>query len=127
EETVRSLISAADLDRVIETDGALEVEYCSLETATMIGDGIWGQGFPPPRFCDDFEVVAQRVVGEKHLKLTLVRDARRVEAMRFQEATLFPPRIRAVYQPAVNDYNGYTSLQLNIEHWQDLPDSPGKS
>ena len=118
EDTARSLLTPADLQRVIETDGALEPEYLTLETAALLADRVWGQGFPAPRFCDEFDVAAQRVVGEKHLKLTLVRDARRVEAMRFHGPGPMPARIRAVYSPTVNEYNGRQSLQLNIEHWE---------
>ncbi len=120
EETARSLLTASDLKRVIETDGGLEAEFLSLETATLLGDGIWGQGFPAPRFCDEFEVAEQRVIGEKHLKLALVHGGLAIEAIRFNFTEIAPRRIRAVYQPAINDYNRRSSLQLNIEHWEDL-------
>ncbi len=124
EETARSLLSAADLKRTIETDGALEAEFLNLETAALLGNEVWGQGFPAPRFCDEFEVGAQRVVGEKHRKLTLVHGGRTFEAIRFNCAESAPRRIRAVYQPAINEFNGRTSLQLNIEHWEDLSGVP---
>jgi len=118
EETARSLLSASDLHRTIETDGPLESEYLTLETAALLGSGVWGQGFPAPRFCDEFEVAAQKVVGEKHLKLALKRGALVVDAMRFQQPHAMPSRICAVYAPVVNEYGGARSLQLNIEHWE---------
>jgi single-stranded-DNA-specific exonuclease len=118
EETARSLLSASDLRRVIETDGALESGYLTLDTAILLGNEVWGQGFPPPCFCDEFEVTAQRVVGNKHLKLAVKRGSIVVDAMRFQQEQAMPPRIRAVYAPVVNDYGGTKSLQLNIEHWE---------
>jgi single-stranded-DNA-specific exonuclease len=124
EETVRSLLSASDLKQTIETDGGLEAEFLTLETAALLGEEVWGQGFPAPRFCDEFEVAAQRVVGEKHLKLTLVRGGRRVDAMHFSHADPLPARIRAVYAPMVNEYGGGKSLQLNVEHWEDLSGVP---
>ena len=127
EETARSLLTASDLNRVIETDGSLEAELLSLDTATLLGNGIWGQGFPPPRFCDEFEVTEQRVVGEKHLKLALVHGRLTIEAIRFNFTAIAPRRIRAVYQPAINDYNGRSSVQLSIEHWEDLSASADKS
>ena len=49
----------------------------------MLDSEIWGQGFPQPLFCDNFAVEAQKVVGEKHLRLRLAKDGRRYEAMRF--------------------------------------------
>jgi single-stranded-DNA-specific exonuclease len=118
EETARALLSPNDLLRVIETDGALAPEYLNLETAGLLAEEVWGQGFPAPRFCDEFEVAAQRVVGDHHLRLSLKRGAFSVEAIRFQHAEAMPPRIRAVYAPVVNEYRGMKSLQLNIEHWE---------
>jgi single-stranded-DNA-specific exonuclease len=118
EETARALLSPTDLLRVIETDGALAPEHLNLETAGLLADEVWGQGFPAPRFCDEFEVAAQRVVGDHHLRLSLKRGALLVEGIRFQQAEAMPPRIRAVYAPVVNEYRGMKSLQLNIEHWE---------
>ena len=118
EETARRFLSPADLDRVIETDGTLAPEdYCA-ETVALLSGPVWGQGFPPPRFCDEFEVGAQRIVGGKHLKLTLGRGTRRIDAIRFSSTDTAPPRIRAVYHPTLNEYNGRTSVQLYIEHWE---------
>ena len=118
EDAVRKLVSPADLERVIETDGALAPGEITRETVEMLAEPVWGHGFPAPRFCDEFEVAAQRVVGEKHLRLTLARGSSRIEAMRFFNADAAPRRIRAVYHPMLNEYNGRTSVQLNIEHWE---------
>ena len=118
EDTARSLLSPSDLRRVIETDGALDLEHFTLETAVLLGEEVWGQGFPAPRFCDEFEVAAQRVVGDQHLKLALKRGALVMEGIRFQHVEAMPARIRAVYAPVVNEYRGMKSLQLNIEHWE---------
>jgi single-stranded-DNA-specific exonuclease len=118
EETAQSLLTPADLERVIETDGALGFGELTPETVALLSAPVWGQGFPAPRFCDEFEVTAQRVVGERHLKLTLMQSGRSLDAIRFNCLDAAPPRIRAVYQPTLNEYNGRTSLQLNIEHWE---------
>lgn len=118
EDTGRRLLTPADLQRVIETDGPLEPEHCSLETVSLLSDVVWGQGFPPPRFCNEFEVLSQRVVGGRHLKLALRDGGLRVEAMRFNWVDPAPRRARFVHQPAINDFDGRRSLQLNIEHWE---------
>lgn len=68
---LRELLSAADLERRIETDGALAAERATLALAEAIGTTSWGQGFPAPRFHGVFHVLDQRVVGEAHLKLQL--------------------------------------------------------
>ncbi len=120
EEATRALLTPADLERVIETDGALAPGDCTPETVALLSGPVWGQGFPPPRFCDEFEVAAQRIVGEKHLKLTLARGGLRIEAIRFGYVDAAPRRIRAVYQPTINTYNGRTSVQLHVEHWEGI-------
>ena len=120
EETAHSLLTPADLERVIETDGALASGALTPEAVALLSAPVWGHGFPAPRFCDEFEVAAQRVVAEKHLKLTLARGGQRIEAIRFNFMETAPRRIRAVYQPALNEYNGRTSVQLNIEHWEEV-------
>jgi single-stranded-DNA-specific exonuclease len=80
---------------------------------------VWGQGFPPPLFDDEFSVVQQRVVADRHLKLRLARDGGEYEAMLFSHATPLPRRVRTIYRLAVNEYNGAQRLQLTIEHWQE--------
>jgi single-stranded-DNA-specific exonuclease len=118
EAAARELLSPADLDRVIETDGALSPDELSLETVDMLAGPAWGSGFPAPRFCDEFAVVAQRVVGDHHLKLALALGSRRIEAIRFRWTEPAPARMRAVYHPALNEFNGLRSLQLTVEHWE---------
>jgi single-stranded-DNA-specific exonuclease len=102
--------------RVVETDGALEAAYLSLEVAQMLEAQIWGQGFPPPLFCDTFGVEDQRVVGERHLKLRLVKDGRRMEAMRFNSLEPLPRKVRAAYRLGVNEFNGLKRPQITFEN-----------
>ena len=84
----------------------------------MLESQIWGQGFPPPLFCDTFTVESQRVVGERHLKLRLRKDGQRLEAMRFNSLDPIPARVHAAYRLSVNEFNGMKSVQLNLEHHQ---------
>ena len=104
------------LTRTVETDGALEPAQLSLTLAQALEERIWGQGFPQPLFCDTFALESQRVVGEKHSKLRLVKDGRRLEAMRFNSLEPLPARFRAAYRLSVNEYNGLQSVQINVEH-----------
>ncbi len=107
--------------RVVETDGELEPAYHSLEVAQLLEAQIWGQGFPPPLFCDTFVVEGQRVVGERHLKLRLLKDGRRLEAMRFNSLDPLPPRVRAAYRVSVNEFNGLKRAQLTFENVEPAP------
>jgi single-stranded-DNA-specific exonuclease len=104
--------------RTVETDGALEPAHRTLEVARLIDAQIWGQGFPQPLFCDTFAVESQRVVGERHLKLMLAKDGRRIEAMRFGALDPLPPQVRAAYRLGVNEFNGLKTVQLNVEHFE---------
>ena len=118
EAVARELLSPAQLARSVETDGSLEPAYLDLGLAQLIDRQVWGQGFPQPMFCDEFEVLGQRVVGEKHLKLKLARAGRTVDAMRFNALDPLPSSVRAAYRLSVNEFNGAQNLQLVIEHWE---------
>jgi single-stranded-DNA-specific exonuclease len=118
EEVVAESLSPADLDAVIEVDGALGNEEMHLQTAVLLQQQVWGQGFPPPDFLDVFEVQSQRIVGERHLKLSLAKDSRQYDAIFFQQQELLPSTVALVYELQSNLYNGKETLQLRIKHWQ---------
>jgi len=118
EGVARELLSPADLTKIIETDGFLAKADLCMETARSLDRQVWGQGFPPPLFEGVFSVEQQRVVGEKHLKLKLGADRGVFDAMLFFHADPLPGEIRAVYSLAVNEFNGSTTLQLIVRHWQ---------
>jgi single-stranded-DNA-specific exonuclease len=118
EDVVRSMLTPADLERVIATDGTLENRHLTLETAATLEQAVWGQGFPAPTFCDTFEVLQQRTVGGRHAKLRLRKGDGEFEAMLFSHADPLPPRVQAVYRIGVNEFNGTRSLQITFEHWQ---------
>ena len=118
EHTVRSLVTAADLERQIETDGSLDLADATLACGKAIAQGVWGQGFPEPRFFDDFEVMQQKVVGGRHMKLKLARAGRAFDGILFGSSDPVPSRIEAVYRLDVNEFNGTESLQLTLQHWR---------
>jgi single-stranded-DNA-specific exonuclease len=122
ERTVDELLPADARAHVVETDGALDAMHFSLEVARLLDGGIWGQGFPQPLFCDTFAVENQRVVGERHLKLWLVKGGRRIEAMCYNALERLPAPLpsplRAAYRLSVNEFNGLTNIQLNVEHYE---------
>jgi len=121
EAVARESLSAADLEKVIETDGELTPQECTLENAEALRSAVWGQGFPAPAFHGEFTVQSQRLVGEKHLKLRLSGKGVSGDAILFFHDTPLPERIQAVYRPEVNEWNGTRSLQFNLAHWSELP------
>ncbi|HEX5127501.1 MAG TPA: single-stranded-DNA-specific exonuclease RecJ, partial [Rhodocyclaceae bacterium] len=115
---VGELLAPADLQRVIESDGALEAAYMSLEMARTLEHNIWGQGFAQPLFDEVFEVESQRLLKERHLKLKLKKGNASFDAIQFNCADAVPDRIHAAYRLAVNEYNGVASVQLMLEHFE---------
>jgi len=116
EQVVRALITEDTLQASIETDGALAIEEMTMQTAQMLESQVWGQGFPPPLFSDDFKVVQKRIVGAKHLKLSLARQQQCFEAIWFNQTELEDELVHVVYQLQINEFNGNKSLQLLIKH-----------
>jgi len=116
EEVASALIAPADLTRSIATDGALENAHMSLAWARQLEAQIWGQGFPPPLFSDRFEVLSQRILKDKHLKLHLAKNGARFEAIQFNFGEAVPAQIHCAYRLGVNSYRGVDSVQLLLEH-----------
>ncbi|WP_292993421.1 single-stranded-DNA-specific exonuclease RecJ [Nitrosomonas sp.] len=129
EQVAQTLLTPADLTRVIETDGDLETSDINLELVEYLDRQVWGQGFPQPSFNARFYVESQRIVGEKHLKLKLRKldsgsqgKASRKSDDSYDGILFFhndplPDLIDAVYRLQINEYNGKTTLQLLLEHW----------
>ena len=117
EAAAREALTPADLEEEIATDGSLAVGDTSVENAALLKAQIWGQGFPEPLFLDQFEVLGQRVVGQRHLKLRLARERREFDAILFGTTVRLPQRIEAVYRLDLNDFNGSRSAQLILRHW----------
>ena len=114
EQVARESLTAADLEHVLEHDGSLPPAYYTLDFIGQLDDQVWGQGFAPPLFCDEFQVLSQRVLKDKHLKLQLQRDNRKFDAIWFNHADSLPDRIRAAYRLDANEFNGRTSVQLMV-------------
>jgi single-stranded-DNA-specific exonuclease len=117
ESVAQQLLDADALVQTISTDGVLAANEFTLGIARDLQSQVWGQGFPEPLFEGNFRVAAQRVVGEKHLKLKLSSPAGSFEAIRFFSADPAPENIHAVYSLSINEYNGSQSLQLIVRHW----------
>lgn len=118
EAVVQELLSPADLESLIETDGELDSHEIHWDIACAIERQVWGQGFPLPLFSDRFRVLDQRIVGERHLKLVLEKEGRRFDGIFFQQQEYLPSEVQAVYQLQTNQYNGVQAVQLSLRHWQ---------
>jgi len=117
EAVAKEQLTPAALQRVCETDGELSPGELTLDLAEALRARIWGQGMPAPLFDDRFDVVATRIVGGKHTRMTLARDGTRFEAILFRYAETIPRRIHAAFRPEVNAWQGTRALELVVEHW----------
>lgn len=121
---VNERVLPTDLQGLIYSDGELTHEYFTLEVATLLQKGgPWGQGFPEPIFDGVFEIVAQRLVGQKHLKLSLRQPnfLAEIDGICFNIDPKVWPNYRCTkahlaYKLGINEYNGRLSLQLMVEH-----------
>ncbi len=113
---VKSLITEAELESVLEVDGSLNSNDITFASAQTLENQVWGQGFAPPLFYDKFEVINQRVLGEKHLKLSLKKDSMVLDAIYFNHSDLLASPIQAAYQLQTNSYNGTQKVQLNLRY-----------
>tara|TARA_R100001463_G_scaffold5594_35_gene18989 strand:- start:1619 stop:3343 length:1725 start_codon:yes stop_codon:yes gene_type:complete len=123
EKAVSERLSPKALEKVVETDGELDDHELSLANAELLSHRFpWGQGFPAPSFDGEFEVLKHRIVGERHLKLTLGLPGVSgiIDAIHFNVPVEALPkrisRVRGVYRLEVNEFRGQRNPQLLFEH-----------
>ena len=104
------------------SDGELPAQALTLEFSQLLKDaGPWGQGFPEPLFDGQFELVEQRIVGHKHLKMMLrMPSGKLVDAIAFNVDTQVWPNeqckhVELAYKLDINEFRGRTSLQFLVE------------
>ncbi|WP_420992596.1 single-stranded-DNA-specific exonuclease RecJ [Cupriavidus sp. 30B13] len=114
----REWLSDEQLARVIETDGDIEDGCFSPEFVALLEQQVWGQGFPAPTFCGEFDVLRQTVLKGKHLKLQLGRGSQRFDAIWFNHADSLGASALVAYRLDNNTFNGVTRVQMVIEHAQ---------
>ncbi|WP_131671889.1 single-stranded-DNA-specific exonuclease RecJ [Pseudomonas parakoreensis] len=121
---VRRQLREEDLTGRMLSDGTLAVEEFHLELARALRHaGPWGQHFPEPLFHGVFQLVEQRVVGERHLKVVLKSECGSVklDGIAFGiDRDVWPnPTIQWVelaYKLDVNEFRGNETVQLMIAH-----------
>ena len=76
----------------------------------------WGQGFPEPLFDGDFEILDQRIVGQRHLKMKLLSGNQTFDAIAFNQDRLLEGRNKHMaYRLDINEYRGRQTVQLIVE------------
>jgi single-stranded-DNA-specific exonuclease len=108
-------LEPAALQRTVRTDGPLAVEWFNVQTATALDAQVWGQGFEAPVFCDEVEVLQQRLVGEKHLKLRLRHAGQERDAIWFGRVEPLPSQAVLAFRLSVDEWNGRQRVQMVVE------------
>ena len=128
DQQVQQHLSPQQLQGEIQTDGQLPVMDFTLQFAQLIRDsGPWGQAFPEPVFEGEFELIQQRIVGQKHLKMVLRSDQSpypEIDAIAFNvDLAQWPNEARQVklaFRLDVNEFRGRQDLQLMVEYLEPL-------
>ena len=108
-------LDAATLQRTLQTDGALPAEFRRADIAASLQHAIWGHGFDAPLFNEHMEVLQQRLVGEKHLKLQLRHQGNVVDGIFFGRTAPLPAHAHLAYRLDINQWQGQQSVQFVVE------------
>ena len=114
-EVAAQLLSPATLQRKLETDGPLEAQYRRVELIEVLHKEVWGQGFAPPVFSEEVEVVSQRLVGEKHLALKLKHQGQPVDGIWFGRIEPLPARVKLAFRLDVDEWQGQKRVRFMVE------------
>ncbi|MBK9361978.1 MAG: single-stranded-DNA-specific exonuclease RecJ [Rubrivivax sp.] len=116
EQVAREGLDAATLTRTVRTDGPLASEWFNAETVALLDAQVWGQGFEAPTFCDEVQVMQQRLVADKHLKLRLkLPGGVARDAIWFGRVEPLPERTRLAYRVSLDEWNGQPRVQMVVE------------
>lgn len=108
-------LDKATLQQSLQTDGALPAAYRRIDMATTLQQAIWGHGFEAPLFSEPLEILQQRLVGEKHLKLQLRHQGDVVDGIFFGRTAPLPPQAHLAYRLDINNWQGRQSVQFVVE------------
>ena len=125
---IRKSLNGQTLDNILYTDGELSFNEFNLRTAKLLREaGPWGQHYPEPMFDNLFLLKEQKLVGEKHLKVTVVPivDGKELNlelsGIMFNiDLTQWPNKkanlVTIAYKLDINHFRGKDNLQLMITH-----------
>ena len=106
-------------ERHVYVDGDLAARDITPALVDAINGQIWGQGFLPPLFANEFKVLHQTVLKGGHLKLMLEMQGARFSGIFFRRSAQVPDVARLAYRPEINEWMGQKSIQLVIEQVED--------
>ncbi|WP_297728576.1 single-stranded-DNA-specific exonuclease RecJ [Limnohabitans sp. Rim8] len=108
-------LDAATLTRCLETDGPLAPEYLRVDLVDTLHKEVWGQGFAPPVFSEEVDVISQRLVGEKHLALKLKHQGQPVDGIWFGRTAQLPRRVKLAFRLDADEWQGQRKVRFLVE------------
>jgi single-stranded-DNA-specific exonuclease len=108
-------LDAATLERRLEADGALDPKYRRVDLIDTLQQQVWGQGFAPPVFCEELEVVSQRLVGQKHLQIRVRHGSELVDGIWFGHPDPLPSRVKLAYRMDADEWQGKRRVRFLVE------------
>ncbi|HSV81044.1 MAG TPA: single-stranded-DNA-specific exonuclease RecJ [Ramlibacter sp.] len=108
-------LDAATLLRRLHTDGPLAPEYRRPDLVDTLHGEVWGQGFAPPVFSEEVDVLSQKLVGEKHLALKLRHQGQPVEGIWFGRTEPLPARVKIAFRLETDEWQGARRVRFLVE------------
>lgn len=108
-------LDAATLQRKLEADGALDRQYRRADLVDTLHAEVWGQGFAPPVFCEEVQVLSQRLVGEKHLSVKLKHQGEPVDGIWFGRTEPLPSTVKIAFRLDADEWQGQRRVRFLIE------------
>lgn len=108
-------LDAATLLRSLHTDGPLAPEYRRPDLVDTLHREVWGQGFAPPLFSEEVEILSQRLVGEKHLAIKLRHQGQPVDGIWFGHTEPLPAKVKIAFRLDADEWQGTRRVRFLVE------------
>ncbi|RZL00286.1 MAG: single-stranded-DNA-specific exonuclease RecJ [Rubrivivax sp.] len=108
-------LDASLLARQLSTDGPLDTQWFTAETASALDQTVWGPGFDAPVFSDAVEVLGQRLVGTRHMKLSLRVQGQVRDGIWFGRTEPLPDKAHLAFRICLDEYQGRQRVQIMVE------------
>jgi single-stranded-DNA-specific exonuclease len=112
-------LDPATLQRRLETDGPLAPEYRRTDLVDTLQQQVWGQGFAPPVFSEEVDIVSQRLVGEKHMALKIRHQGQPVDGIWFGRTEPLPARVKLAFRLDADEWQGQRRVRFLVEGAED--------
>ena len=115
QEVAQQWLEPDTLTQRLHTDGALAPQYLRVDVADLLHEQVWGQGFAPPVFAQEVQVLSQRLVAEKHLALKLRCQDQAIDGIWFGHTQPLPERVVLAFRLDADEWQGKRRLRLLVQ------------